>query len=74
MSATRQASFLHLETDGGTLLLVMGLGDDRVVIPLGAAEALTLASELLTAARARLGRADWPPVVPAPTTVPPEVA
>jgi hypothetical protein len=73
MSATHQASFLHLEADGGTLLLVLGLGDDRVVIPLGAAEALALAAELLRAARARLGRADWPLVVPAPT-VPPEAA
>jgi hypothetical protein len=43
-----------------TLALIRKDGS-QVAIHLGPAEAIAIAGDLLQAARARLGRADWPP-------------
>jgi hypothetical protein len=64
----RRGSYIQLESDGATLQLIMGVGDDRVTMPLGAAEAVGLATELLQEARKRLGRGNWPPMIVASTS------
>jgi hypothetical protein len=47
--------------DGSDLLLSLVRADgSRISVALGPAEAIAVASDLLLAARARLGRAEWP--------------
>ena len=61
-AAEREFAVLPLvELDGGAIQVsLLGANGSRISVRLGSAEAVAITGDLIRAARARVGRADWP--------------